>query len=54
MRELMRAFQDTPMDLADASLVAAAETLSVRHIFTFDGHFRAYRTQDGRALEVIP
>lgn len=54
MREMMRAFQDTPMDLADASLVAAAETLSVRHIFTFDGHFRAYRTQDGRALEVIP
>ena len=31
------------MDLADASLVAAAEQHDLRRIFTFDRHFHAYR-----------
>jgi predicted nucleic acid-binding protein len=53
MRELMRDYHDTPMDLADASLVAAAEVLSILRIFTVDKHFYAYRTKDGKALEVV-
>jgi predicted nucleic acid-binding protein len=54
MRALMDRYRDTPMDLADASLVAAAEHLGVRRIFTVDRHFRVYRIQDKHAFEVIP
>ncbi len=54
MQALMDTYRDAPMDLADASVVAAAETLSVRRVFTLDRHFYAYRTQDGEALEVVP
>ena len=39
----MRQYHDAPMDLADASLVVAAERLNLRRIFTLDSHFRAYR-----------
>ena len=54
MRELMKKYEDTPMDLADASLVAAAETLELRQIFTLDRHFFAYRINDRRSFEIIP
>ncbi len=53
MRELMRRYSDTPMDLADASLVVAAERLNVRQIFTFDHHFRVYR-MDRERFDLIP
>lgn len=51
---LMDKFNDTPMDLADASLVAVAETSTSRRVFTFDRHFWGYRLADGSALEPIP
>jgi predicted nucleic acid-binding protein len=54
MAELMRAYSDLPMDLADASLVAAAEATGERRVFTFDGHFRMYRLRDGSVLDVVP
>ena len=54
MRILMQKYADTPMDLADSSLVAAAETLPPRRVFTLDSHFYAYRTADKQALDVIP
>lgn len=54
MEELMRRYRDTPMDLADTSLVAAAETLNLSRIFTLDRHFCAYRLASGSALEVVP
>jgi len=54
MRELMRQYQDAPMDLADASLVSTAERLELRQIFTTDSHFRAYRIQDRHAFEILP
>jgi len=54
MRALMKTYQDAPMDLADASLVVAAETLGLRQLFTQDRHFYAYRLADGSALEVMP
>jgi hypothetical protein len=54
MRTLMRVYADTPMDLADASLVAASETLNLRRVFTVDRHFYIYRQQQGYAFEVVP
>ena len=52
--ELMEQYRDTPMDLADASLVAAAETLAHRRVFTVDRQFHIYRLNDGSALQVVP
>ena len=54
MAVLMEKYQDTPMDLADASIVVVAETRSLRRVFTIDTAFRVYRLSDGSALEVIP
>lgn len=54
MAQLMERYADTPMDLADASLIAAAETLNLRQVFTIDADFYIYRLPDGSALEVIP
>lgn len=50
---LMAKYQDTPMDLADASLIAVAERLSLRRIFTIDTDFYVYRLSDGSTLEII-
>lgn len=47
--ELMEKYADPPMDLADASLVVAAESLRERRIFTLDvDDFRTYRATLGR------
>jgi uncharacterized protein len=54
MRDLMAKYRDLPMDLADASVVAAAETIGQRNVFTLDHHFRIYRLGDGSAFEVVP
>lgn len=54
MRVLMRKYSDLPMDLADASLVAAAETLREKRIFTLDGDFRIYRLHDRHPFEIVP
>jgi predicted nucleic acid-binding protein len=43
-------YRDRPMDLADASLIVAAERLGQRRIFTLDGDFHLYRFADGTAL----
>ena len=54
MAALMAQYQDTPMDLADASLVVVAESRALRHVFTTDSDFYVYRLADGSALEVVP
>ena len=54
MRKLMERYADTPMDLADASIVAVAQFLGIRQLFTIDSDFLIYRLTDGSALEVIP
>ena len=47
--DLMRKYADHPMDLADASLVAAAEDLRTTLVFTLDrADFSAYRARIGR------
>jgi len=46
--ELMEMYADHPMDLADASLVTAAETLETRKVFTLDRRdFGTYRIRRG-------
>ena len=54
MAVLMEKYQDLPMDLADASLIAVAETLSLNQIFTVDRDFDIYRLANGKALKIIP
>ena len=54
MADLMRQYRDTPMDLADSSLIAVAESRSIRRVFTLDEEFYIYRLADGSALEVVP
>jgi predicted nucleic acid-binding protein len=54
MSLLMEKYQDLPMDLADASLVAAAESLNQRLIFTLDRDFFIYRFKDQLTFQVIP
>lgn len=54
MKMLMKKYQDKPMDLADASLVALAESMKFRHIFTIDSDFLIYRLSDGSMLETVP
>jgi hypothetical protein len=54
---LMERYADHPMDLADASLIVAAEALQTRKIFTLDrGDFSSYRIRRGHqhdAVEII-
>jgi predicted nucleic acid-binding protein len=52
--DVMKKYQDVPMDFADASLVVAAERLGLRRIFTIDSHFNIYRINGKDAFEVAP
>lgn len=54
IRKLMEKYRDVPMDLADASLVAAAETRGSNRIFTLDSDFYVYRLNNKDGFEVIP
>lgn len=51
---LMDKYADRPMDLADATLVALAETRNERRIFTLDDDFRIYRMHGRTRFEIIP
>jgi predicted nucleic acid-binding protein len=52
--ELMELYGDHPMDLADASLVTAAETLGTRRVFTIDRNdFETYRVRRGHRHHAI-
>ncbi len=53
-RELMKKYKDPPMDLADATIVSAAETVNISTIFTIDKDFRVYRTKQGKNFRLIP
>lgn len=56
--ELMEVYADHPMDLADASLVTAAEALGTTRVFTIDRRdFHTYRVRRGHRqerFEIIP
>ena len=55
--ELMEQYRDHAMDLADASLLAAAEAIPTRKIFTLDRkEFSIYRLRRGHrhvAMEIV-
>lgn len=53
MIDLTRKYNDLPMDLADASLVVAAETLGIREILTIDTDFYVYRTIDKEMIKNV-
>jgi predicted nucleic acid-binding protein len=54
LRELMLKYADRPMDLADASMVWAAEHTGNRRILTTDRtDFDIYRTKSGQAFEIL-
>jgi len=54
MRVLMAQYADRPMDLADASLVCAVESVGVTRVFTVDSDFLFYRLAGGSTLRVVP
>jgi hypothetical protein len=51
---LMNQCSDTPMDLADATLVALAEERGDRRIFSLDSDFHMYRIRGRQRFEVLP
>lgn len=54
-RVLMNKYKDLPMDLADAALVAIAETKKISTIFTLDHKdFSVYRPTHVKRFELIP
>ena len=53
MDALMKLYQNVPMDMADVSLVAIAESRGILRLFTIDSDFYIYRLADGSVLEVI-
>nr|WP_204137894.1 hypothetical protein [Halomicronema sp. CCY15110] len=50
---LMEKYRDRPMDLADATLVVAAEKTGYRRILTLDSDFLFYRISDRDSFDVI-
>jgi predicted nucleic acid-binding protein len=55
IRELCRRYDDLPLGLVDASLVALAERLGERSIATLDHrHFSVVRPRHVRALTLLP
>lgn len=53
-RALMAKYRDTPMALADATLVALAEERGLRRVFTLDADFAVYRIGGRRLFQVVP
>ena len=52
---LMRRYAAVPMDYADATLVALADRLGIRRVFTFDRRgFGEYRGARGLPFTIIP
>jgi uncharacterized protein len=55
IRELMKKYQDLPMDLADAALVSVAERERVSRIFTLDKRdFQLYRPYRMGRFQILP
>ena len=50
----MSKYRDLPMDMAAASLVAAAEERGLTMIFTLDRDFRVYRLLGRRPFVIVP
>jgi predicted nucleic acid-binding protein len=54
-RQLVTRYHDLPMDFADATLVALAEDLGVKRIFTLDRRgFAVYRLHRRERFTIVP
>ena len=54
-RELMTRYENVPMDFADASLVALAEEVGTRRVFTLDRRgFETYRHGRRGSFQLLP
>lgn len=53
MIHLMKKYDNVPMELADASLVAAAEATGIREIMSIDSDFDVYRTSQNETIENV-
>ncbi len=53
MDALMLQYQNVPMDFADASLIAIADSRGFRRLFTTDSDFYIYRLSDGSILDIL-
>jgi len=51
--DLMEKYRDRPMDLADTTLVLAAEKTGYQQILTLDSDFLFYRISDRDSFDVI-
>ncbi|MGK7874078.1 MAG: type II toxin-antitoxin system VapC family toxin [Xenococcaceae cyanobacterium] len=51
--ELIEKYRDRPMDLADATLVLAAERLHLKQILTLDSDFFFYLINDSEPFDVV-
>lgn len=54
IHDLMKKYADRPMDLADASLVWAAEHTGIEQVLTIDSDFTIFRLANSRRLQVLP
>lgn len=55
LRDLMRKYEDKPMDLADATLVVLAEIHKAKVVFTLDRRdFSTYRPKHLKHFDIIP
>jgi predicted nucleic acid-binding protein len=50
----MDKYRSVPMDLADATLVALAESLGQKKIFTLDSDFEIYRMTGRKSFDIVP
>ncbi len=51
--DLMAKYADVPMDFADATIVAACERRSIRHVATLDSDFVVYRLHGRQAFDNV-
>ena len=51
--QLIEKYRDCPMDLADGTLVLAAERLKVNQILTLDSDFYVYLISDSKPFDVL-
>ena len=51
---MKKKYADRPMDLADASLVWAAEHTGIEQVLTIDSDFTIFRLANSRRLQVLP
>ena len=50
----MEKYRDVPMSLGDSTIVALAEELEIRQIFTLDADFEIYRYKDLQKFDLVP